>query len=970
MKNVFTRDFLKLFCKKFCGFLMGLLNVFLTLVFIVFLSLLLAIIFDAKFGADERVGNFIKNKFAEKGLDFDFEKLTFDMSGRIQFHEPSMRFHGSGADFFRAKSLGFHLSVSSLILGRLDLLDFRLEDALLKAASGEESYGALFEDISAHIIAEGNACFLEGLSFRSGNVYFNAKGDFDKSFLSGNFASLLDRIVLPDAKKINEITSKLKGNVLDKKQSEEPAAHNETLPQKWDKFCFEVFKYRQQLSGTKISEISLDFVCTQARGFSLFLGANFGRYEYKGKSGKNFNLTAENIRYSLLFDSQKNPNKIFIFANGENLDSSLGAKAEKITFYSSLNLQDLAFQNTRINCVGLRYDGLNAPLLSLAKDSISMDDYLQDLHLLLKLEDSALSANLSGEVENLKIDFDGSLDLNAILKFNQFPLFDELSQFDFACPLYLLGGANINLRKLEEFTLKASVDISDARVMNNDTSYIFSDISFDMKSGDFTAVDSKIFTKEGWSIGGVAIQNIKDFSYVFYLDGNLAPMSIAHFMEDWWVEAFSETQFVDAFPYANVSVKGTWGDPEHIYVYGSVYGEKVLRNKVVFDSVSLVVWVNPSRITLMDALIKNEGRQARGNLEWLYFSNQIDNYNENRIYAAANMTRRELIGLGGQKVEEAIKVLDFDSAPEVSVKLLLPSAYRYPDAQDKMNVDFKIAGNVKVAKRIELKDLSCRAYIDGDNLWLDNVRAKVSDGDVYGSLFAAKKNGLDWISLNVDLQNANQLKFINFLSELDGEDNAASSADSAEIKGINEYDILGRISGNMELSGFVDDAKSFKGKGAARIDNAKLSELHLLGLVSRAASAIGVPLATFDLNKAVSSIEISDGIVSFDDFLITGPSAEIAGHAYYDFTKGSINSQAILSPFGNVETSLVTAVIKIADPFMSTLEINMRGAFENPDISLSLKPLNFFRSNQNIIKKLGENIDAEEKKDKDNNADN
>ena len=916
-------------------------NFFLILTLALLLTALVGIYTEFAFRLPGKLEREVLKLADSKGFQLDFEKLTFDFRGRLTLHSTRVRFLGTSSNFFEAKSISVRFNHGRLIFGELKPLEFSVRNARLAPSTGPTEEVWTAENISILAFSEGDDYDIKNAYAKVGSVYLSVSGRFPKSELE-NGGELLRANISFDAFDFLK-----KG-----KPQGVSATVQKTFAQSWDDFCLQMGALQSHAKRFTDPAVALNFNLEKLDGLQFAVRASAD--EVSANIEKIGALSSRNIEFGCYYNSA-NTRDVFRLtlkfrSPNWRTDASLGA----VSIRAAFNSAEQKFSDIGVSFLNAQYAGMNFDAVRFGADELGIDSLNGRANFSLHSDGQSLLGEIVNDGGSLKINFEGSLSVREIFKCKFLQEIEELKMFEFREGFYLGGVAELNIAAPENVTLQTTIAMADANLFGIESEWLFGDLTYDGASGDLWARDTFVKGKEGWLIGGDAYQNLKNLDYRYLLKGDLRPMAIAHFMEPWWEEVFTDTLFAGEFPKADFSVIGRWGNPEQIYVYGSVYANDIMRHGVPFEHADLLVWVNPERIALLNVNIENEGRRAKADLDWVYYSKQLDMYDENRIYAVSTLNRKELIGVGGPKVAEAIEILNFDEAPEISIKLFMANPEKNPEGNDRINLDFFAPGITRVGK-IALENFRFRGYVHRDDVWLDNMHFSIAKGAGDGEIFITKKDGKDWVDLKARISGARQDDFIAFLASLGDESPA-----NGERVGLGDFDKYGIVRGEVELSGFPDHAETFKGKGRAHVNNPKLTEVNLLGMISRGAAAVGFPIASFDLKEASSPFEIENGVADFSDIVVTGPTARINAKAHYDFINDSLNASGIMSPFATMDASLISAVVQIVNPFMSVLEVNMKGKIASPDVSVSLKPLNIFRSDERIVRNIERRLDKGE----------
>lgn len=163
----------------------------------------------------------------------------------------------------------------------------------------------------------------------------------------------------------------------------------------------------------------------------------------------------------------------------------------------------------------------------------------------------------------MRFGFDGVFDPRPLLARRELADIPELKQLDFPNGISLSGGGWVSAES-GDADVRMRVRADNCLVMNIPVSALSGDVSY--SGGVMRAENLSVAAREGWRVGGEFIQNFDTLQYRVRVVGNIRPMAIAHFMEDWWARVMKDFKFKGDgnFPYADVSVEGTWGKPEYM----------------------------------------------------------------------------------------------------------------------------------------------------------------------------------------------------------------------------------------------------------------------------------------------------------------------------------------------------------------------------------------------------------------------
>lgn len=941
----------KILANSWVRFLGGVLNVALALFFIVQTLLLTGMLTGFDVEVPQGICEKFENILSEQGIKFRAESITIDMQGRLDFKNLSVGLTGIERNIFEARSAHIGFDMFELLLGNPVFKSFDLRGGKAYPIYAADDSKLLCDCLEISISRRGAFYKLENSNANVGKLCVILNGEIPVKFLANLTNSKVD-------------------SARDSAQAEAPELSAKIM-KFWDEASKKAFELQGYLSGLEkpviIAEFEVDkksAIRARARAF----------VESVKIAVKDELISVKNARAFASYNSAQSPESLMVSAVSGEVNA-YGASAKNSAISGVLNFKKASLSSTRALLINAEYKSVRAKYLGVYKNNLAQDDYVDDWAINAKIGSGVILAKTNGSLKNFKVVFESELDCAELLKCSLIPQIPELKMFAFKKPIMLSGSGLFDLEGEFDCNIKANFLIDDALFFGVETKSVQGGLTYNFANGKFWAKDVQVVSPEGWQIGGDVYQNLKDYEYRFLLTGSLRPMAIAHFMEPWWTDVFSDFKFSKGhFPRADISVAGQWGAPEYIYVYGNVVADGGIRNGVEFEKASLDIWVNPSHIAILNLYAANENRTLTGALDWTYPEHKLTRYDINKVFAKSTLNKRELIAMGGERVKDVVKILDFYNAPQISLKLFMPNPATHKNPKDTANLDYFAEGLTKAGK-FNLQNLKFKAFANGDDIEIRGATFNFGGGEGSGNIDLSKVDAKDCFRADIKLKNANQYDFVETLQSLgetpqEDKNSDVKSVVKSDVKSVAKSDgkkdnsldesyKKGLVSGTVKIEGFTDDAKSIKARGKAQLVNKDLAEIHILGAISRTASAMSIPLGSFDMTSASSDFEISDGVASFPTLKIEGDTAIITGQARYNFIDDDITAKAIFAPFAAVKIPVFSQIMAIADPILSVVQISLNGKFDDPQVSLSLKPFNMFKNETRILQDMGKRIDSD-----------
>lgn len=907
------------------------LNALLMLVGVLQVGLLI-IFCVGKIDVPDFVLNKIRNSVQRFGIDVACSSMEISVPNGVSFKNVSVRFSGTPSPFFKADRVDADFWITNFLRGDVSPRTIRVINGNLSdTVNGVDKKKTIF-GIYADIHHDGNWWKCDALTLNLERLKLNLRGALSEKFSVDNFLKENGLGQSNQSKEKKSIRNASYAEVLD----DALYSLRENI-RYLDVFSVPVCEVEFFLSGGNSSWIKLNFSAdkfsTTVKDRKLTLD-NLKLYaRYGGK-------ISEGIRVVLLGESFKSKD----FPSVDNLAASVDIFFEK---------GECLAENFDASLMGFKYEGVNIDNISLRKDYLNASDYGKDWDIFISSSDCRLDVKINADKISAEVDFNGKVYPDVFLKHKMLEGIEELKQLAFNRGIFLSGKAHYAIKE-NQLRADARFSTDDCIIMNIPVLYAGGKIKYDSESGILDAFNLSVFTREGWNIEGRFEQNLKDYRYKIRVGGNVQPMAIAHFMEDWWTRVFKSFKFNDVLPSGDFFIEGTWGAPEFIWCYGMAQGANASYNGEAFDNFSVLVWVNPKRITVYDVDLNVQNRKATGFIEWLYGNEGITTYNQQRLVFETTLNSKELIALAGEDAKEVLDVVRVQTNPSFKINGLMRNPSNNPEKlRDIFNVDGYVNGDTLIEMAV-LQNMKFTAQSDKVLTVVNDAEFEFCGGKAKGSIVLDKSSGKMLFDAKAKGEKINQLEFTKFLQSLDTSDSSNKSA-SATSDSFTEGAEKGSVDLDISLRGSIDEIELSQGKGVVLLENDNFMKLHLLGMLSRTFSALKLPLGSFDISYAKSPFEISDGKIVFTSLELGGPVMQIQGAATYNYLDDNLNSTLSIKPFGSMKGAIGTGISVLVSPLASTIEVKLNGKLSDPEISMSVKPMNIIKSDENIVDTIREN---------------
>jgi len=879
-----------------------------------------------------------------RGVSCGVSEFWFGADFSLYADNVSMRLHGTPEAFFRARRVRARINPFALGGDDFGLRAFSVDSAEVFSPfkNPQESSARIVSDINVSAHAGVSSCSVDYLRGTFMGVDFELSGRIDRGATADDF------------RHIAEILSKTLDAERGKKAPQKKTSVAE-IAEAVDDACAENGRLRSVLRSFKNPRINAEF------GF-LASGGNFVNAFIRADSVDTsallpFGLLADETELGLSYANSKTSERIRLECSARRLScGGFPVSARNVGARAGVNVggSEIALFDVDVSAAAVDMDGTSLDNILVSKKLLSRTSYADGWYFFASGGANRFGGKIGlPDLKRVEVEFSGNISVDEILSRKELADIPEMKDFSFP------HGVNIDGRAEYVFGEKfpeafISVDASDCVVMRLDLDGLSADVEFG--GGVLTCANIVAKSKEGWGATGAYVQSFLDDSYDITVRGNLRPMAIAHFMEPWWTRVMGAFSFEKGakMPYADVRVEGVWGAPENIWCFGYVEGENAVYDGAKFDAFSTYIWVSPLRITLYDVQMFSGDRRGECFIEWLYDRGEgLTSYDRQRLLLKSTLSPAELIALGGDDAREVLDIVKFQNPPNLELNALMFNPSNNPQKRaDIFNAKISARGDVSV-EMIKLQNPSFSAVSDKTTTVISDAVFGFCGGSGSGALRLEKRGKTATVDGEARALKMNQGKFFDFLESLGGEPSDGGTPSAESVLG---GDASGEVSATLKLRGDVDNMSESVGAGTVEIKSRDFLKLNIFGLISKAFSAIGVPVGAFDIAEVDSEFSIGDGQLRLSPLSMSGPSMRIIGAAAYNFKDDSVRGELKTYPFDNVSNKIISAVNKLVNPIMDTVRVKISGTLADPNFSAKITPADVIRSEEKVIERIDKSL--------------
>ena len=680
----------------------------------------------------------------------------------------------------------------------------------------------------------------------------------------------------------------------------------------------------------------------------------------------NFNLSNFNIQFLAVFSLDQNLNFRIVQINSPTENSMING----INFLSNLNIT-----NFKINNLYSKFEEINVqtPKSQLIfkdtyfsldskikeKKSYQTSSFFQTKNIITR---GKFAGRIPGFSSHFLTDEDQTLltilsDSNSAKLTNQivlnsndriqitghntlYPNFLNLKINSDNSSLNIVSGNSVSIKFSNSLIDELNNNVSNIKVKANNFSVLESPPGNYSANGtilrDFSLDLQNVSGQMGNSIvSGSFIQQFDPLSYIFNLKGYCLPTDINNWLGDWWENIWKDFKFFNqSTPYGELKISGIWDNTRHIKVDGTVFCEELVYKELPLKRVSVDISSDYNMTYLSSDNIEHDHGKIIGeiNIPHKKHTNQDLNYSISGDFPL-NLGKKVI----GKKAE--IILNDFNLT-HLTVNSM--GSIRMSDVDKNttsMNSDSYII-NVSTNKNGTWQG------IDFDNF---NGKITSESGEInfrFPSIGLA--GGLSSINLSLNTLN-NAIKFnLNIVqSKIQQLLLLFLNYQRFTKHNFSGYEALNRSTlgnGALDLSlsakGTLNNLMNLTGSGKVKISDKNLSEVRLLGTISKGLLKLPIPFPTGTLkfNTLEGPFLLQNDQIKFDNLLLSGLISKITNKGSFNLISGQMDILSRIQLIGNLAIPLISKIVNITDPLSRFAEVKVTGTWSNPKWELLLNP--------------------------------
>lgn len=414
------------------------------------------------------------------------------------------------------------------------------------------------------------------------------------------------------------------------------------------------------------------------------------------------------------------------------------------------------------------------------------------------------------------------------------------------------------------------------------------------------------------------------------IDGLFNPNTVNGWIpEPWWTELWENFRFPDEGFYCLMDSSQIIKKPETLWLTGYATGTDLDIRGHPMKEIETRMFIQQRYIDLYDLnLIREEGA-IEGEAQFTIAQDPRDEkYKMTALWVDAESTidlsiGPDLIYEVRNSVENILEPYGYTIPPRVAAK---SSSIRHKD-RFTYDIDLQIdTDNAFSYFHYPLDSLNATVSVGNGRADIPEVKARLAGGLINANATVRNEN----IDLSISLDNARFGDTLKASATYFRANDPNSSAHEIKPNDLSEYG--GMASFHFDGKGLVGNSLSYVGKGTYQISGAKLTDLPLLGGISRALDSAGLKIATLNFRDADGAFNVQERYVEFPELRLVGPIAQIKSSGRYDLKEDELDFKARLQPFRSVPLmNIATFPIEL---LTGVFEVSLTGPISNPKKSV------------------------------------
>lgn len=442
-----------------------------------------------------------------------------------------------------------------------------------------------------------------------------------------------------------------------------------------------------------------------------------------------------------------------------------------------------------------------------------------------------------------------------------------------------------------------------------------------------------------YAVTGSYWQNMNTLDYRFLLEGTVDPTDLNTVIdEDWWLELWPMFTFHSELPYCNIDLSGRYfGGAQHRRIFAfNRFQDTSFRDTRLRQFTAYLLGL-PTSIRLHQ--LKAEGYRG-GNtdldIQWDYRRGPSSKY-MTQFEGTSSLPLDDAARMIGQETVDFAADFALDDLPNIHACGIIFGHNSDREGEEFLHIRGHIDQPVSYSN-VHFDFLNFTAFKTAQHLQLWDMKLGLGLGTVTGEIDVTLTDDPPHIRFAAEMKRAQYQKIVAAMPTIF--DSSAEETTDEEPQNPTHIDL------ELRAQGPFAEIWQLSGEGRIQIYDTDFGRIHLMGALSRYIfNVVKINFGSLKFDRAESTFSFQQGIFSFPDVRISGPTARMDASGQLKLPEEELDFEILLSPFGEVETPILSQLLYVFNPLASSLKAELTGTIDEPVYDIDFKPLKAFTGN-------------------------
>ncbi len=449
----------------------------------------------------------------------------------------------------------------------------------------------------------------------------------------------------------------------------------------------------------------------------------------------------------------------------------------------------------------------------------------------------------------------------------------------------------------------------------------------------------RLFLHTGeWSVSGSFLHNQQSGAYRLLAQGSMRPGEVEAIMPGWWGNLWSSYDFGEQPPQFDVDLQGNTIVPDSTTVFAGTRMRDFAYEGVDLSEMETKVWFSQGFLNIFDLNVQRPDGSLRGEVQLVYHHNADLSHRQHYILET-QMPLEVLSSFVDESVQDILDDFEPTANPRLGIQATLFGSQTLRAGESFVLFEAEIDEPV-VWRGFPLDWLRLSGDHNPRQLELPRIEFGFAGGTGEARTLWDYHPGPDRMSVTLRLDDAEAIDAIRKVPYFDVDglraDRLPDLPDRPEPG-------VGLLDFRFDGEGLAGEVSSFRAKGLLTIDDTDIRQIPFFTGLTEAVDEQTDSPTRMTFTELASTYQLSSGLLHFPDISMRGSTARLRGSGNFNFNDLGLSFKAVVYPFGQVRTPVVSQVFSLFGPLAKTFEVRLYGTVQEPVWRVKFDPLGVVR---------------------------